>query len=192
MENLAIAAPLLMRDFNLSPAAMGTLLSSFFWTYAVFQIPSGYLVDRFGIRLVYAAAFLIWSLASAAVGVAQTASQILALRLVLGLAESVGPLASIAYIKRNFEENRQGLPTAIYVSGLTMGPAVGTLLGGALLHWQGWRSLFLLTGLAGCLWLPFWLLLGPREPVSTKLSPVRELPRMPAVAPLVRVRCSGR
>src|SRR3954470_11976062 len=88
--NLAIAAPGIMRDFNMSPAAMGTLLSSFFWTYAVFQIPAGYLVDRFGMRLVYAAAFLIWSLASAAVGVAQTAGQILALRLVLGLAESVG------------------------------------------------------------------------------------------------------
>ena len=150
--NLAIAAPRLMQDFNLSPSSMGTLLSSFFWTYAVFQIPSGYLVDRFGIRAVYGAAFLVWSLASAGVGLAQTAGQILALRLALGLAESVGPLASLAYIKRNFEENRQGLPSAIYVSGLTAGPAVGALLGGALLQWQGWRALFLVTGLAGCLW----------------------------------------
>jgi ACS family D-galactonate transporter-like MFS transporter len=184
--NLAIAAPLIMREFNLSPTSMGTLLSSFFWTYAVFQIPSGYLVDRFGIRAVYGAAFLVWSLASAGVGLAQNAGQILALRLALGLAESVGPLASIAYIKRNFEENRQGLPTAIYVSGLTMGPAVGALLGGALLQWQGWRSLFLLTGLAGCLWLPFWFLFGPRDPVPAKASPLREKPRMPALAPLLR------
>src|SRR4051812_40944238 len=132
--NLAIAAPGIMRDFNLSPAAMGTLLSSFFWTYAVFQIPSGYLVDRYGIRIVYGAAFLIWSGAAAGVGLAQTTAQILALRLLLGFAESVGPMASLAYIKRNFDESRQGLPTAIYVSGLTMGPAMGTLLGGALLE----------------------------------------------------------
>ena len=52
--NLGIAAPQMMRDFGLSPAAMGTLLSSFFWTYGAFQIPSGYLVDRFGIRAIYA------------------------------------------------------------------------------------------------------------------------------------------
>src|SRR6476660_670465 len=97
--NLAIAAPLLMREFNLSPSGMGMLLSSFFWTYAAFQIPSGYLVDRFGIRAVYGVAFLVWSLASAGVGLTQTAGQVLVLRLVLGLAESVGPLASIAYIK---------------------------------------------------------------------------------------------
>src|SRR4030095_453542 len=146
--------------------------SSFFWTYALFQIPSGYLVDRFGIRVVYAVAFLVWSLASAGVGFAQTAGQILALRLALGVAESVGPLASITYIKRNFEEKRQGLPTAIYVSGLTMGPAVGTLLGGAPVQWQGWRSLFVLTGLGGCLWLPFWLLFGPRDPAAKKHSRV--------------------
>ncbi len=184
--NLAVAAPLLMREFNLSPASMGTLLSSFFWTYALFQIPAGYLVDRLGIRLVYAGAFLIWSLAAAGTGLAQTAGQILALRLVLGLAESVGPLASISYIKRNFEESRQGLPTAIYVSGLTMGPAVGTLLGGALLQWQGWRSLFILTGLAGCVWLPFWLIFGPHDPAAGKLSAVRETPRMPDVASLLR------
>jgi len=152
----------------------------------VFQIPSGYLVDRFGIRAVYGAAFLVWSLASAAVGLAQTAGQILALRLALGVAESVGPLASLAYIKRNFEESRQGLPSAIYVSGLTMGPAVGALLGGALLQWQGWRALFLVTGLAGCLWLPFWLIFGPRDPVPANHSPIQETARMPAVAALLR------
>src|SRR5258706_84459 len=154
--NLGLAAPRLMHEFSLSPASMGTLLSSFFWTYGAFQIPSGYLVDRFGIRVIYGFAFLIWSLASAGVGLARTPGEILVLRLVLGAAESVGPLASLAYIKRNFEEKRQGLPTAIYISGLTMGPAVGTLLGGALLQWQDWRGLFLLTGLAGCLWLPLW------------------------------------
>src|SRR2546428_9075472 len=78
--NLGLAAPRLMQDFSLSPASMGTLLSSFFWTYGVFQIPSGYLVDRLGIRALYALAFLVWSLASAGVGLAHTPGQILALR----------------------------------------------------------------------------------------------------------------
>src|SRR5262249_47039521 len=78
--NLGIAAPRLMHDFNLPAASMGTLLSSFFWTYGLFQIPMGYLVDRFGIRATYSIAFFVWSLASAGVGLAQTPGQILALR----------------------------------------------------------------------------------------------------------------
>ena len=60
--NLSIATPTIMRDFSIAPAAMGMLLSAFFWTYGGFQIPAGLLVDRFGIRRTYAAAFFLWSL----------------------------------------------------------------------------------------------------------------------------------
>ncbi len=55
--NLSIAATAIMRDFRISPGSMGVLLSAFFWTYAAFQIPAGHVVDRFGIRRVYAAGF---------------------------------------------------------------------------------------------------------------------------------------
>src|SRR5262245_62613768 len=63
--NLSIVAVPLMRDFGIGPTAMGTLLSAFFWTYALLQVPAGYLVDRFGLKWTYAAAFLFWSAASA-------------------------------------------------------------------------------------------------------------------------------
>ena len=55
--NLGIAAPSIMKEFGFSPASMGLLLSAFFWTYAAFQIPAGTIIDRIGIRLVYAGAF---------------------------------------------------------------------------------------------------------------------------------------
>src|ERR1700747_793930 len=70
--NLSIVAVPLMRDFNVSAGRMGTLLSAFFWSSALLQIPAGYLVDRFGLRWTYAVAFLAWSIASAAVGFANT------------------------------------------------------------------------------------------------------------------------
>ncbi|HUZ47394.1 MAG TPA: MFS transporter, partial [Terriglobia bacterium] len=65
--NLSVAAPAMMKDFQITPAMMGVLLSAFFWTYAAFQIPAGMLVDRFGIRRAYTAAFLVWSIASASI-----------------------------------------------------------------------------------------------------------------------------
>jgi MFS transporter, ACS family, D-galactonate transporter len=161
--NLSIAAVPIMKDFGLTAAQMGLLLSSFFWTYATFQVPGGALLDRFGIRKLYAGAFLLWCLASAAIGWARTFEEMIGLRLLLGIGEAIAPLASMSFIKQNFEEREQGLPTAVYVAGLTMGPALGALIGSTLVEWLGWRTMFVATGLGGCLWVIPWWLLAPRE-----------------------------
>jgi len=159
--NMSIAAVPLMREFGFSSAQMGVLMSMFFWTYASFQIPAGHFIDRFGIRMIYAAGFLLWCVATASMGLARSFSELAVLRLLLGLGESISPLASLAYIKQNFKESEQGLPTSIYVAGLTLGPAIGALGGASLLEEFGWRHMFVVTGLAGCLWLIPWLLLVP-------------------------------
>lgn len=161
--NLGIAATAIMQDFGLSPGAMGMLLSAFFWTYGAFQIPAGALVDRLGIRRMYAAAFLLWSLASAAIALSRGSGDIFALRLLLGLAEAVGPIASLSFIRRNFAGPEQGLPTAIYIAGQNVGPAAGTLLGSMLVAGAGWRPMFAITGLGALVWLPFWWWLAPRD-----------------------------
>lgn len=160
--NLSIAAETLMRDLHLAPASMGLLLSAFFWTYGICQLPAGLLVDRFGVRRVYAAAFLIWSLASASIAVGRGPSDIIVSRLLLGLAESVAPLASLAFIHAYFAVRERGLPVAIYISGQTLGPALGALLGSTLLTHFGWRFLFAATGLGALLWIPGWLYYSPR------------------------------
>src|SRR5947208_518482 len=118
--NLSIVAVPIMREFGGSASRMGTLLSAFFWTYALLQVPTGYLVDRFGLKWTYAVAFLFWSLASAAVGFAQTFSQILLLRLLLGIGEAAVQPASLAFIRRNFPADQQCVPTAVYLSGLSI------------------------------------------------------------------------
>lgn len=170
--NLSIAAPSMMRDFAITPATMGVLLSAFFWTYGAFQIPSGMLVDRLGIRRAYAAGFLIWSVASASIALSRGSGDVIALRMVLGFAESVGPLASLSFIRNNFEGKDQGLPTAIYIGGQSIGPALGALVGAALLDRFGWRAMFAATGVGALVWLPFWWFAAPRE--SARMQAVRE------------------
>jgi MFS transporter, ACS family, D-galactonate transporter len=170
--NLSIAAVAIMRDFRLPPSSMGVLLSSFFWTYAFFQIPAGLAVDRFGIRSTYAAAVLVWSLASAAIALTTGSAGMLSLRMLLGLAESVAPLASLAFIRHNFSGREHGLPVSVYISGQTLGPAVGTLLGSVLLVDFGWRIMFAVTGLSALLWIPFWLYFAPRGGTRQAASPV--------------------
>jgi MFS family permease len=159
--NLSIAAQSIMQDLQLPPQRMGLLLSVFFWTYALFQLPAGYLIDRLGIRLVYAIAFTLWSLASASIALSRGPGDIIASRLFLGFAESVGPIASLAFIRRYFQAHERGLPTALYIGGQTLGPALGTVLGASVLIHYGWRTLFAITGLGALIWVPLWLTFAP-------------------------------
>lgn len=178
--NLGIAAPSIMKEFGFTTASMGLLLSAFFWTYAAFQIPAGTLVDRVGIRWIYAGAFVLWSFASSAIGLSRGLTEILLLRMLLGVAESVGPIASMSFIRRNFAGAEAGLPIGIYIAGQNLGPAAGTLLGTQLIEHLGWRAMFVLTGLGALLWLPGWLWFAPRDDAQpaapTAAVPVRTVP----------------
>src|SRR6266436_2472730 len=60
---LSIAAPTMMSERHISGTTLGILLSSFAWTYTLLQLPSGWLVDRFGAKLVLGLAFAFWSTA---------------------------------------------------------------------------------------------------------------------------------
>jgi MFS transporter, ACS family, D-galactonate transporter len=161
--NLSIAAPSIMRDFHIAPGAMGLLLSAFFWTYGAFQIPAGAFLDRFGIRRGYAAGFLVWSIASASIALSRGTGDIVGMRLLLGVAESIGPLASLSFIRNHFQGKDQGLPTSIYIAGQSIGPALGALVGTVLLDRFGWRMMFAVTGLGALLWLPCWLVMAPAD-----------------------------
>jgi MFS transporter, ACS family, D-galactonate transporter len=159
--NLSVAAPSIMRDFQILPGTMGVLLSAFFWTYGLCQIPAGALVDRLGIRASYAGGFLIWSIASASIALCSRASEIVGMRMALGVAESVAPLASAAFIRNNFAGEEQGLPISIYIAGQNIGPALGALVGAILLDRFGWRLMFAITGLGALVWMPCWLFTVP-------------------------------
>lgn len=170
--NLSIANESIAHDLHLPPRTMGVLLSAFFWTYAIFQIPAGLLVDRFGVRGVYALAFTVWSLASASIALSHGPGEIAASRMVLGFAETLGPVASLAVIRASFSPRENGLPTAIYIAGQALGPVAGLLLGPTLLVHFGWRTMFVLTGLGALFWVPGWLTVAPA--VAPRCAPVVE------------------
>src|SRR6266699_3152069 len=87
--NLSIAAPLLKDELGMSASQLGILLSAFFWTYTAMQFVSGWIVDSFDVNRVMAAGFLLWSLATAATGLVRGFALLLAMRLMLGIGESV-------------------------------------------------------------------------------------------------------
>lgn len=166
--NLSVALPEITTDFQLSPAVSGLILSTFFWSYAALQIPAGWFVDRYGVRVPYLAGFLLWSLAS--IGTACTASVagIIASRILLGVGQSVVVPASMRYIRVHFVEEKRGLVVGLFLTGAKIGPAIGVPIAVHLMLAYGWRAMFALIGLVSLVWMIPWLYLVRRDdPVAS-------------------------
>jgi MFS family permease len=143
--------------FRLSDYDRGTLNSAFFLSYAVLQIPAGWFVDRFGVKYPFAAGFLLWGLISAATSRARSIGQLLALRLMLGVGESVVTPAGMRWIRFHCAENQRGFAIGLYTAAAKVGPAIGIPLATWLVIIAGWRSMFLILGLGGLVWLIPWM-----------------------------------
>ena len=124
--NLSVAAPLLKGELHLSASQLGILLGGFFWTYTALMIVSGWMVDRFDVSWVLAGGFVIWSLATALL-VWFTVSRLLICRLFLGAGESVAFPSYGKILAHTCREEHRGVANAMIISGMSCGPAVGTL-----------------------------------------------------------------
>jgi len=154
---LSVSAPLIQKEWTLSPAALGLLFSAFFWTYASFQVVSGWMVDRYPLKWVYAGGYAVWSAATTFAGLAGSFPELLVTRLMLGVGESVAYPAVSKILAREVPEQRRGMANALIDAATKIGPGLSTLAGGALASRFGWRALFLSVGMASLLWLPPWL-----------------------------------
>lgn len=153
---LALAAPLLKDEWGTTASELGLLLSAFFWTYTALQFVMGLLVDRFGANRLMAIGFLVWSLATALTGVAIGFASMLAMRLLLGVGESVMFPASSKILAQHLPEHARGFANGLMNAAMRWGSAIGTFVGGLLIARYGWRPAFVALGVVGLLWLPAW------------------------------------
>ncbi len=145
--------------FKLSNQDRGLLNSAFFWSYALLQIPAGWLVDRYGVKWTYTVGFLLWSITSAATAWVSGFEVLFLLRILLGVGESVVTPAAMRWIRFNFDERRRGTAVGILMAAAKVGPALGSFLAVKLLGSVGWQMMFLTIGLGSMLWLVPWLFL---------------------------------
>jgi MFS family permease len=161
--SLSIAAPVLKDELGISVSQLGILLSALFWTYATFQIISGWLVDRFPVEWILPAGFFIWSVAECGTGVARGFGSLLVLQLMVGMGESVAYPSYSKIFAEHFVEHQRGFANACIDAGAKCGPALGTLLGGLFMARFGWRPIFLALGLGSLIWLPLWFRWMPKS-----------------------------
>jgi MFS family permease len=155
--NLATAAPLIKGELKLSNTQVGILISAFFWIYVPGQLLAAWLVSRINAYRTLVIGLAIWSAATVLTGFATGFAVLLALRLLLGLGESAGFPASSKLLAQHLPAHRLGSANALLSSGIMLGPAAGTFLGGLLIAHAGWRVLFVLFGGVSVLWLAPWL-----------------------------------
>ena len=176
--NLSVAAPLLKIQFSLSPSQLGILLAAFFATYTAMQFVVGWLVDRFSVNRILAAGFLLWSAATAGTGLVQGFGLLLAMRLLLGIGESVAVPASCKILGGHLPEHYRGFAGGAMMAAMRCGNAVGTLGAGLLIAKFGWRFMFIGIGALSLLWLPAWLKWMPRGTEREAAQAVSAGPRL--------------
>jgi len=164
--NLSIAAPLLKDELRISASQLGILLSAFFWTYTVLLFVWGCFIDRLNVNHVLTLGYFVWSVATAATGVVQGFAMLFAMRLLLGIGESVAFPCYSKILAQHLPEHRRGFANGAIVAAMKCGPVVGTLGAGLLMAKYGWRPVFIGIGLLSLAWLPAWLKAMPRSVAS--------------------------
>jgi MFS transporter, ACS family, D-galactonate transporter len=183
-SNLSIAAPMLKDELRLSASQLGVLLSSFFWTYASLQLFSGWLVDRLNVNWVFAGGFFLWSVATIGIGLVNGFFLLLALRLLLGIGESVAYPSYSKIIALHYREEHRGIANSVVSAGLALGPGFGMLAGGLLIVRFGWRVFFVVLGLLSLSWLIPWITWMP----DAKSAIHRDKTAAPSFGALLRQR----
>jgi len=153
---LSIATPEVRKEFGLSIAGMGVLLSVFPWAYGVSQLLTGPFVDRAGPRLLTGVGVAAWSLVQSAAGLVASVNQLFWSRIGLGIAESPLSPSTIRALRTWFRPEDRGLAISICFSGAALGPAIAPpILTWLMLGW-GWRAMFVMVGTAGVVLAVIW------------------------------------
>ena len=150
--NLSVSQNALHTSFGISTVMFGYLLSAYNWSYAACQLPSGLLLDRFGVKVVGRIGTILWSVASFAAAISTGVWGFFAARLLLGIGEAPTFPGNAKAVGYWFPEKERSLATAMFDAAAKLASAIGVPLIGILLLRFGWRWSFAFTGLISLLY----------------------------------------
>lgn len=140
--NLSVAGPQLQSAFGLDAAQLGWLFSAFFWSYALMQIPTGLILDRFGVSRIGRIGAALWSIGTALTTLAGGFGGLLAARALLGIAEAPAFPANAKATGYWFPRTERALATAIFDAAAKFSNVIGAPLVALTVIYLGWRGAF--------------------------------------------------
>jgi sugar phosphate permease len=160
--NITVAGPAIASSLDLAPASFGFILAAFTFGYALMQIPGGYLADRFGSRPLLIFALVFWSIFTGLTGLATSFAMLVVIRIFFGIGEGLENGAQFKLIGDNFPPRERSAANAVFLTALSLGPAVAAPIAGWLVVHTGWQALFFWFTIPGLLVAALLALLLPR------------------------------
>src|SRR5262249_6442093 len=171
--NISVTARQMMPAYGLTNQEMGMIFSSFVSGYALFQIPGGWLADRWGVRIVLAFALVWWSLCSALTAIAATTSLVSLFGLAgalafvrgsLGVGEAVALPAFNRAVANWLPADSRGLGIGIAIGGIGLGSALTPPLSAWIMVNYRWQTVFYLAALVGVAMALLWWMIARNHP----------------------------
>lgn len=153
---MSVIVPFMSEDLGLTSTDVGWLLSAFFWSYVLFQLPGGYFTDKFGPKIVITLGSLFWGVATAVCGMVSGLAALLGARVVLGAAEAPIYPASASAVTHWFPKQERGFAVATFNNGSKIGGTLAIPLITFLLALVGWRWTFIIAGGVAVVFALIW------------------------------------
>ncbi len=153
---ISIAGPAITKEFNFTPVQLGYVFSAFTFAYAVFEIPSGWLGDRFGTRRALTRIVLWWSAFTTLTAATVGFYSLFVVRLLFGAGEAGAIPNSASTVSRWFPAAQRGRAMGAVCIGHAIGATATPFIVFRLIDWQGWRLPFVEFGVLGAVWCLVW------------------------------------
>src|SRR4051812_4739594 len=164
-QAIALVKPQVKQEYALNDTGFGWVIAVFYMTYAICQVPAGYVVDRSNVRWTYAGAVAWWSAAGMAAAFSPSLAILMVLRSLLGVGESFNWPCALRVTRTILPPADRSLGNGIFNSGAAVGAVLTPLVVTLLTVRYGWRTSFFAIGVLGFFWVVAWLVLmgGPHR-----------------------------
>jgi sugar phosphate permease len=176
--NISTAAPVISKEFGFDKITMGAIFSAFVWAYALFQVPGGWLADRFGARNVLTTIVTYWSVMTAATAAATGAVSFIVVRFLFGMGEAGAFPSATRAMQLWYPREERGLVQGLTHSASRLGAAIAPPLVVLIITALSWRWVFYISGMIGIVWAIWWYLAYRNLPEEHGLVNRAELARI--------------
>ncbi|BEV12825.1 MFS transporter [Asticcacaulis sp. DW145] len=170
-QMIGILKPTLQDELKWTEIDYAHIVFWFQCFYAVGFLTFGRIIDAVGVRIGYAVAFTIWTVASIGHGLIHSVTQFAIARSVLGFGESGSFPASLKAVSEWFPQKERAQAVGIFNAGTALGPIVTPLVVPAITLAFGWRAAFISIGIITALWLIAWMIIYRRPQEHPRVSP---------------------
>jgi len=172
--NLGFAMPFIRKEFAMSNAEAGAVLSLFLWGYAFAQLPSGFAISKFGVRRLFSWAMVLTSVFTGLMGLAPSVLMLKINRFLLGLAEAPLPIGVTTTINNWFPAKEKGTASGVFLSAVKFGPVIVPPICALIVTYFTWREIFYFFAVPGLLLSILWFLLVPNTPSESRFCSQEE------------------